>query len=536
MKTKIVFLSLVLCTTLPFVVFAGGQRSRSQTGSAVPRRTDGWFAGRDFSRHFEVEYAEAYVDESRNYVNGDDWVRNWSNNFNVTYSIVPMTAENWSERIRVWINAGDAPEWFTLPFDREEGRAYAQQGLVKRLPDDWRTKYPNLANAHAKSGLAEYTDREFGGTYFLHRPIYALNSPPVSKTVGHWTFYLRKDWGQAAGYPVKDAMKLSEIVEYARRVKAADPGNVGAGFSPLVFMAGEIGNFVSVSTGGLGFRLGRDGRYYWTPSDPKTLEALKLLFDAYQEGLLDREFYTIQVPDNLGAFYTTGRAAVVQAAGMGWRMTEIDNHLLTDLGLEYDDVVAPVVALADDGLVYGQNAGIQTWGSIAFSPDIDDAKLDRILQILDYSCTVEGQYEIRLGLKDIDWRTDAAGEIVPLIPPGTVTEKYALTPVYSWMFILPDDFQFVDPATKKSIRDKIRAMYLLREELSTEESFSSNIDWNLELFTPTARVPVINYGEDYSALIVRGGNLEANWRAWVAEKQAQIKPALDELNALYGKN
>jgi putative aldouronate transport system substrate-binding protein len=535
MKRKNTVLFLVLCLVMSSIAFAGGQKAQPQAGSTVPRRTDGWFAGKDFSKHFEVEYAEAYVDESKNYASGDDWVRNWANNFNVTYSIIPMTQENWAERVRVWVNAGDAPEWFTVDFNREEGRTWAEQGLVKKLPDDWKTKYPNLAQAHAKSGLAEYTDREFGGTYFFHRPIFALNSPPVSKSVGHWTFYMRKDWGQAAGYPTKDAMKLSEIIEYARRVKAADPGKVGSGFSPIVFLASEITNFVGVNTGGLGYRLGKDGRYYWTPGDPKTLEVLKMIAAAYQEGLVDREFYTIQLPDNLGAFYTTGRAAVVQAAGMGWRMTEFDNHFKTDLGLNYEDVVAPVVLTAEDGLFYGRNAGIQTWGSIAFSPDIDEAKLDRILQMLDYSCTNEGQYEIRLGLKDIDWKLDAGGEPVSLIPPGTVTEKYALTPVYSWMFILPDDFQFVDPATTKNIRDKIREMYILREKLTTEESFPSAIDWNLELFTPKVRVPSINYGEEFSALIVRGGNLEANWRAWVREKQAIIQPELDELNALYGK-
>ncbi|GHT99757.1 hypothetical protein FACS1894142_7660 [Spirochaetia bacterium] len=530
MKAKKMVLVQVLCLALCSLSFAGGQKGQTQENS-VPRRSDGWFAGKDFSEHFDVEYAEAYVDEGRNYVDGDAWVRNWANNFNVTYNVIPMTDENWGERVRVWVNAGDAPEWFTMIFNLAEMRAYAGQGLVKKLPADWRTKFPNLAKAHDSSGAAEYTDREFGGTYFLHRPIFALNSPPVTKTVGHWTFYLRKDWGLAAGYPVKDSMKLSEIIEYARRVKAADPGRVGSGFAPMVFTPGEIGIFVGINCG-VGYKLGQDGKYYWNGGDSKVLEALKLLAGAYQEGLLDREFYTIKNPDNLGAFYTTGRAAVVQAAGMGWRMTEIDTHFASDLGLKYDDVVAPVVPIAEDGKFWGGMAGIQTWGSIAFSPSISDAKLERILSMLDYSCTREGQYEIRLGLKDIDWKYGAGDEIEVLIPPGTVTDKYALTPVYSWMFILPDDFMFIDPATKKSIRDKIRDMYILRERLTTEESFSSKVDWTLELFTPSARIPAIDYGADFSALIVKGGDLEANWRAWVREKQVLLQPAVDELNSL----
>jgi putative aldouronate transport system substrate-binding protein len=103
------------------------------------------------------------------------------------------------------------------------------------------------------------------------------------------------------------------------------------------------------------------------------------------------------------------------------------------------------------------------------------------------------------------------------------------------MFILPDDFMFIDPATKKDIRDKIRDMYILREKLTDDTSFPPDPDWTLEFFTPKTKVPEIRTADDFSAMIVKGGNIEASWRAWVQEKQALLQPVLDELNAAPGR-
>jgi putative aldouronate transport system substrate-binding protein len=40
----------------------------------------------------------------------------------------------------------------------------------------------------------------------------------------------------------------------------------------------------------------------------------------------------------------------------------------------------------------------------------------------------------------------------------------------------------------------------------------------------------MNYGDEYAALIVKPGDIEANWKAWVEEKMPLIQPVLDELN------
>ena len=41
----------------------------------------------------------------------------------------------------------------------------------------------------------------------------------------------------------------------------------------------------------------------------------------------------------------------------------------------------------------------------------------------------------------------------------------------------------------------------------------------------------MDLADEYAKLILKDGNLEQNWRAWVAEKMAVVQPVLDQLNA-----
>lgn len=40
----------------------------------------------------------------------------------------------------------------------------------------------------------------------------------------------------------------------------------------------------------------------------------------------------------------------------------------------------------------------------------------------------------------------------------------------------------------------------------------------------------MDLGDEYAKLILKDGDLEANWNAWVEEKMAVVQPVLDQLN------
>ena len=41
----------------------------------------------------------------------------------------------------------------------------------------------------------------------------------------------------------------------------------------------------------------------------------------------------------------------------------------------------------------------------------------------------------------------------------------------------------------------------------------------------------MDLADEYAKLILKDGDLEQNWRAWVAEKMVVVQPVLDQLNA-----
>jgi putative aldouronate transport system substrate-binding protein len=517
-------------------VFSGFSCKKAEPRAAVNPGWNAWFQGRDFSEHFDIEFASIQVDSNRDYNEGDAFVKRWTSTFNVRWELTPLTWDNWNERLRIWINSGDAPEMFVLNYNHGEAVEYVNQGLIKKMPDDWKQKYPNLAKAASDSPLGPMADELFDGTYFFYRPIFSINRPS-KKLSNHMSAYIRKDWGQAAGAAVKPMMKLSELIEYARKVKAANPGKVGPNFYPIVVRAGNLGSWVHFNStyAGAGtdpFYLGKDGKYHWGGADPATLETLKLLTGAYREGLIDPEFYTIQDPDDVGAFYMSGRSAVMFAEGMAARMQQISNDMKQNLNADFSEAVEPITLLGEDGYTH-HTPLTNYWGVIAFSPNISDKKLERILQMFEYSCTEQGQLELRCGIEGTDWTLDSNGEILSNFEPGVRTQDiYAIHPVYGNMVILTDDFQFRNPSFAPSFRAKALEMYQMRESTSTVETFPPEPDWNVVLHSSRAlNLASMVMADEYAALVIKSGDIEAAWRSWVNEKMPLIQPVLDELNA-----
>jgi putative aldouronate transport system substrate-binding protein len=75
-------------------------------------------------------------------------------------------------------------------------------------------------------------------------------------------------------------------------------------------------------------------------------------------------------------------------------------------------------------------------------------------------------------------------------------------------------------------------MYVLRAQNSTGKTFPSEPDWNVVLHSSRAlNLASMSMADEYAALVIKSGDIEANWRNWVNEKMVLIRPVLDELNA-----
>lgn len=278
-----------------------------------------------------------------------------------------------------------------------------------------------------------------------------------------------------------------------------------------------------------------NGQFQWAPADTRTLDALKKYQDLYQEGILDSEFYSYTRYQGAQKFYVQGTSGLTLEDGHAIMITYIRNGL-AEQGLDPDKVLHLAQLVGDDGM-YHYREDSNYWGQVMFSPTISQEKFERAMDILDYTCTEEGQNIMNMGFEGIDWKRDENGNYVSLLDPsiqGSATSvlggKYPSKESSFGGLILPDDFSLVSPNYNHEIQNTVRNFYKLREELSDETTLLPR-EYEYEFLSSREKSQAtMDLGDEYAKLVLKDGDLEDNWNTWVEEKMAVVQPVLDQLN------
>lgn len=277
---------------------SGNSKAETKTDSGVlAAKTDVTaedILTKDFSDKIEISFAGVQVTDGLDYNHGNDYYSWWTDTFNVEWDMTSLTFENWVERMNIWINADDLPDWSVWNFNPGDAANYVDQGLVKELPSDWKEKYPNLAAAASCTAANAYYEELYGGTYFLFRPIFANNFPEEADTMtSHVSVFLRKDWAEQANYDLSanlesNSITITEFFHYLQAVKDA-----GIAEYPWYNTSSYVGNLLDRTTEASGvsqnaYYKGSDGQYHWGPAEEETgiKETLRQIKGAYDNGLL----------------------------------------------------------------------------------------------------------------------------------------------------------------------------------------------------------------------------------------------------------
>lgn len=497
---------------------------------------------RDYSEPVTISFAGIQVTDGLDYNHGNEYYEWWTDTFNVEWDVTSLTFDNWVERLNTWINADDLPDWSVWNFNAGDAANYADQGLVMEMPEDWKTQYPNLAAAASCSEANAHYEELYGGMYYFFRPVFA-NNFPADLITNHMSVYIRTDWAEQAGYELKglDSMTIgqTEFFDYLRAVK-----NAGLTEYPWYATSGGIGTYLGKVTEANGtmesaYYKSSDGKYHWGPAEEETgvKAALKQIKEAYDEGLIYPEFYTMQAPDDAGHFYASGDGAAVVGEGMASVFDRYAQEMQNNLGLDFWEVAAPLI-ITDDAGVAHETPSTNYWACNILSPNMDETTYERIMSIWDYGCTEEGQLRIRLGVPDVDWKYDEDGNIVNLVADteyGTLDNKYTSTyPILGNMFILSDDYSFINPGLTETARKKVTDLYIRRAEISS--TIGEEVDWDLSSYSSQAmNLASMTYADEYANIITKDGDFDANYDQWVSDKLSMIQPVLDELNAAFAE-
>lgn len=458
--------------------------------------------------------------------------------FNFEYDLISITWETWAERDRVWINAGDMPDMLFWDFNLKDYNAYKDQGLIKALPADYKEKYPHLAAAMEKTGVAGYLQENDPDNLLYMIPNIIYLEPPTETTdliLSPNVIYYRKDWAEKVGIPVGDTMTIDQLVELGKAFAEKDPEGNGAGKTiGFTSTPGGVNAIVQAYNSFYNtFHKGADGKYVWGGFEDSTLEGVKRLREVFGTGVVDPEYFTFKAKEHYEKF-DTGIAGMfidgASAANVNERMV---SFAANNPDKNPSDCIGLATLVGPDGKFHGQQNILNYWAALLFSPNLDDAKFDRILSILNYIATPEGQRLINAGVEGVDYKIENGEMIITREKDANgafvyIGDKY---PSYNFFFtkvVLPDDWSSRDPSLPAAARESAVKMFRVKEKATDLIA----PDYDFLFFTGEKKLRFSLLIDNLlTDMVISNEPVDDLWAKHLADNEAAVTGVVDELNA-----
>ena len=192
-----------------------------------------------------ISYTGPQVGAGYDYNTGDEYSKFILEKFNFEFQPVNVPWGDWNSMLSTWIMSQDMTDVGNFNYGdgtHADASNFVSQGLLKRLPDDWKTRWPKVAEVYSKTSLGPTLEELYGGTYFIPRARFFYNLPG-DPLANHWSLWLRSDWIEAVGKEVKNHYTIPEVLEIAQLIKEQDPGQVGAALVPISMDNGNAARF-----------------------------------------------------------------------------------------------------------------------------------------------------------------------------------------------------------------------------------------------------------------------------------------------------
>lgn len=477
----------------------------------------------------------------------DVYTNKISEKFNVQIVPTSYSWADWDQQVFGPIQANRVSDVFH--FDVDSYNFYntyvfwAEGEVTKPLPDDL-TKWPHLKNAIEKASNIE--------NFYIDGKLYGI---PVLKNINDldidyspFTYVYRRDWAKALNvYQEDDEYTWDQFKELLRAFYAKPEVQSGdmAALADVEWGYPSIINFYKDAPHC--FSIDADGKVVSTYKTEKYLEGLDLAkewtsgrekyygFDQYaaNEGDVAKQYYAGRVGvfyENLSlSNYTTLREQV-------WKRDEITTKA------QLDDATAIMKVKGPDGKYALE--GTENWFSAIFmSADISDEKMEKILDILDWTLSEEGtmmaaygfegyDYVIEDGkvvLQEAGWEKDLNGKYVDKVN-GAKYLRYLIT--------LGNDLNDKDPLVDK---DALKILNDWQADIEAERALG-----NLRVIKEDGRVKWLSTptkGQKSGELLTNAVTAAINYTYGKIDKDAFIAGAststwetvLEEINEKLGK-
>ncbi len=460
----------------------------------------------------------------------DTWLKELGEKFNVTFKPVAVTWDDWLDKTRLWAASGNLPDMFVHD---ENYMEWVKQGLFKPIPLDMLDQYPNIKQTISPNVLQALTVD--GNIYSIPRSHFT----DASQAVALGAIYVRKDFLEKAGLSAPPDT-LDGWYDFLKKAVTEDYGGKG--------------NTIGIKGSSLLLRLPfmhADNRWIeeggkWIPSalSQNHIEELKFSRKLFEEGLMDRDFATRKVFDERKLFQQ-GRLAVIEANGDPGMLYQ---QVTPDMGQvsPMDFIQLSLPPKAADGNRYFP-ATLNYFSYTGISSKVSDAKLERILAILDFLGSPEGQVLSVYGKQGKDFKSKSGTEITSLeqsddvdslLPRDSGSGKQKdLHEAYpsSWFggaYLSWNTWaNFLNPVYAPEVRKMSNDYFnLVRSE-------TTRIDPNLQIqfmsSPKLAKMPDMNalYNEEYVKIVMGKGDVAEMFNDWVEKQIKKVGDVIEEVNA-----
>lgn len=318
--------------------------------------------------------------------------------FHIDLKSFYVDSDNYHENLSVRLTGGEMPDVMVVGSTAELA-AYIESGIIGELPIEMiREKAPNFAKV-----ADAYDDGSLWSTMVYEGKNYGVANPMDQQPMA---MFWRKDWLDRLGLEVPETLEEYEkvLTAFVRQDPDGNGRNDTAGAAERIFGAVFGAYGLRCVTGAAAnseftveeMQLGEDNVPFFPYIRPEAKEALRLLHDWYEKGIIDREFLT---GENHGGYAAISHSFVNGQIGLtsgqpyhyfqySTDMTDPDNLgicLKEMTEVNPDAVVVPGPApIGPDG-----RSGTEAWGKVGRLTCLttkavsDPRKVDAFLAMLD---------------------------------------------------------------------------------------------------------------------------------------------------------
>lgn len=327
------------------------------------------------------------------FVEGDRMLAFLEDKFDLKFNITSYANGIYQENLRNYILSGEMPDMYANWGPGDTNTLFDQvqsEGLLMDMTD----LIPNYPNLKAS------VDYHPESVKFLYNGDRVYGVPRKwNKDTTDRTLVVRKDWLDELGLEVPDTW--DDVYEVLKAFKEAKPDGmeqVGLSFNdPFWFQMIET-NF----TGEAGWYQDESGRYINKIFHPNMKSCYEYLAKLYAEGLLDPECY-ISEATRTQEYFTSGQAGLVYVASQYAAVYPYFDETVKNFPDAEVMIVNPQPA-SPTGIRshWGVDSGY--YGMISFSKDFEG--VDRVLEMMDWLASEEGNFFVRNGIEGIHYTMD----------------------------------------------------------------------------------------------------------------------------------